>query len=282
MALQGTQDGISAWIQYLELYDNNGSSEHCLNKLDEEMKQPFIPGRNGGFAIYIDTYQAIIQELRTIAPSEYSSSKCKRELLSTLETIPNIAHLIQHCRNSNLSFMDTTRFLRQNAHSVDRLTGTHPKTRSGTVLQHTHESPELTLEATNDLFDRMSNETSVVNTYNTFKSRTFHKTTHIPDSIWRKLEPDIKQKILKIKESLRERAPTASSKPLPGDPSTTQSPSPSPSPFGPQYPSMLKTNLTTNDFDQSMDSDTDEDILDATIDAFNTTTTEEETSNLLV
>lgn len=53
------------------------------------------------------------------------------------------------------------------------------------------------------LFNTMTQESGLKNTYQVFKSNTFRESLHIPQLIWNELEPAIKEKILEAKEKAK-------------------------------------------------------------------------------
>ena len=73
-----TFDVISAWIQFLRNYDNNGCNEVKLNKLDNILKEEYYPGFHGGIIAFIDRFQANMSELTSLEPNSIADHR-KRE-----------------------------------------------------------------------------------------------------------------------------------------------------------------------------------------------------------
>ena len=49
-----TLDGITAWIEFMRNYNNNGCNEAKLNQLDNRLKEEYYPGYHRGIIAFID------------------------------------------------------------------------------------------------------------------------------------------------------------------------------------------------------------------------------------
>jgi hypothetical protein len=68
-------DGIMAWIQMTRIYDNGGSIDLRISAIDDDVRKPYSMNFPGGLTGYIEQYQALMAELDTIAPFEYTDDR---------------------------------------------------------------------------------------------------------------------------------------------------------------------------------------------------------------
>ena len=59
---EASQDRIMAWIKFLRVYDNNGSEEVRMNKLESLINVKYHSRYPGGFLNYIDVKKSLLPE----------------------------------------------------------------------------------------------------------------------------------------------------------------------------------------------------------------------------
>ena len=106
------QDGIAAWIEFLRDYDNNGSEEVRASKLEALVAVKYTYKYPGGFLKYIDTLQANLNELDILLPGQYTESRKKRALYQNIRDVKTLTHLIQLCKDRDLSYQEAATYLR--------------------------------------------------------------------------------------------------------------------------------------------------------------------------
>ena len=106
------QDGIAAWIEFLRDYDNNGSEEVRASKLEALVAVKYTYKYPGGFLKYIDTLQANLNELDILLPGQYTESRKKRTLYQNIKDAKTLTHLIQSCKDRDLSYQEAATYLR--------------------------------------------------------------------------------------------------------------------------------------------------------------------------
>jgi hypothetical protein len=131
-------------------------------------------------------------ELGTIAPLEHSDDKKQKLLLKNICCAPGIAHLAQHCTDSNLSCDMSAKHLTQNAIIIDQDIAAHAPKRIMPVAEDAKESGWLRSEETVALFTQAAQETNIFVAHQSFNNRTMRQSVRIPDDIWHALEPAIK------------------------------------------------------------------------------------------
>src|SRR5687768_8856548 len=107
-----TQDGIAAWIKFLRDYDNNGSEEVRASKLEGLISIKYSYKYPGGFLKYIDTLQANLNELDILLPGQYPEDRKKRTLYQNIKDAKTLTHLIQSCKDRNLSYQEAATYLK--------------------------------------------------------------------------------------------------------------------------------------------------------------------------
>ena len=68
-------DGIKAWIEVQRIYNNGGSADLRVSVIDDDVHKPYTTIFPGGLAGYIERYQALMAEMDTIAPTEYTDDR---------------------------------------------------------------------------------------------------------------------------------------------------------------------------------------------------------------
>ena len=284
-----SQDGISTWIAFRKSYAHDGSKELKIEKLEDAINTAFTAEYSGGMQQYIDDFQTTMERIDTLAPEDYSDDKKKRLLIRNVRHVQEIAHLVQRCRDDeSMSYDDAAAYLRVNSILIDTLSRPTKKASPSTMLRvetnsrHQEEEleSELDIEETYALVNHMIAETSISHAYNALTSRTLRENLRIPNAIWRRLEPELQEKIREIRDEIhREGKPKSS----PSHYSTRDNNSrhdkasdeilpsqyPNKKPTQPSVKSMI--NLVGQLDDPSDDSDTDNECL-----AYNVTRDDEE------
>ena len=173
-----------------------------------------------------------------------------------------------------MTFKDTANYLRSNC----PVTATQKPEITNTMLQVStldddkgteffQCDEQLNLQDTVVLVQKMIEETSVKHVYNALSSPSLRNQLHIPDLIWKRLEPKLKAKLDEIRREIHKEQKSATFHPA----NRTSSAKPAPSTTSSipdQYPAMRQTNHTSallngvaNMLEDVDDSDVDDDIL---------------------
>ncbi len=102
-----SQDGILAWEEFKQEFEFDGARELCLETLEALSTKPYSGREEGGMAAYIDKYQSYMAQLAAIAPTEFSDTHMKRQLLINISQVGGIGHLIQPCRDNEYMTFDS-------------------------------------------------------------------------------------------------------------------------------------------------------------------------------
>ena len=215
--------------------------------------------------------------MEAIAPKEYFDTRKKRTLLTNIKNAQGISHLIQKCRDKESRTFDMcATYLRKNAMYIDHA-NSHGRTsrlmhvqeelpssmpqyspQTSQTLSTIEETPyapqEKTLDEVSYLFHSMAQQHGVTPAYRMFSNKPFRESLSIPDRIWNELEPQIKDKIIVIRASIRKKNEVSKSRQA----------------IPSQYPTMTKDTMlnlvsTMADFViEDDDEDTDDDFLHGT------------------
>ena len=112
---QRTHDGILAWIEFLCDYDNHGSEEIRITKLESLINDRFSSKYPGGLIKYIDTLQANLNELDTLLTDSYSDGQKFRILYRNLIHVQSLKHLLQTCKDQKMSYQAAATYLQANS-----------------------------------------------------------------------------------------------------------------------------------------------------------------------
>ena len=207
---QRSQDGITAWITFKKLYANGGSKVLKLEKLEDEISRPFSSKYSGGMEQYIDSYQATMEKIDALDPFAFSDERKKRMLLKNVRHVIQVSHLVQKCRDDlTMGFEETANYLRTNSLFIDTLGQMGKQSRQSTMLKvdsstHTRDSEnkDLDYRSAMKLVTNMVEETSYSNVYNALSAPSLRQSLRIPDPIWRKMEPKLKEKMEALKQEV--------------------------------------------------------------------------------
>ena len=176
-----TFDGISAWIQFLRNYDNNGCNEVKLNELDNKLKEEYYPGFHGGIIAFIDRLQANMSELTSLEPNSIADHRKKRMLLATLQNVSKIDFLMQTCRDQvGWDYHLTASYLRSNVFFSDHSNSKN----TNSMLAATSQNHELNLKEVQNMFEDAAKETNFFLAYTSFSNSYIRRQLNIPEAIW--------------------------------------------------------------------------------------------------
>ena len=117
---QVSKDGILAWDEFLNDFDNEGFDDLRLQHLEVELQRVYNSDSDEGLAEYIDNFGATIAELEAISPNKYTDRRKKRQLLSNMREAQGMSHLLQRCMDDkNFTYANTALYLRKNAKAID-------------------------------------------------------------------------------------------------------------------------------------------------------------------
>jgi hypothetical protein len=190
-------------MQMTRAYNYGGSIDLRASAIDDEVRQPHSSNFPGGLTGCIEKYQALMAELDIIAPLECSDDKKQKLLLKNIRRTPGVAHLAQHCKDSDLSYDMSAEYLAQNAIIIDQDIAAHAPKRIMTVTEDAKESGWLKSEETVALFMQAAKETNIFVACRSFNNGTMRQSMRTPDDIWHALEPDIKDKINALRTKIR-------------------------------------------------------------------------------
>ena len=154
-------------------------------------------------ATFIDRFQATMAELEAISPDDYSDSRKKRMLLTSIKTASGVAHLIQTCRDKrSMTYEECARYLRTNSILIDNQNAVKAPTKLMHTVKETIPVPDegKTAEQVVKLFHTIALENGVSATYRMFNTRSFRDSMTIPTAIWFELEPQIREKVNEARE----------------------------------------------------------------------------------
>ena len=205
MRHKDTKDGLTVWMAFQKAYAFGGSVKIRANELEELMLQPYNPSAYKGISNYIDEFQSWVEELDALKTRSYGDEDKKRMLLRNLMRVPNIAHLLQTCEDSvSWTFEETCNYIRCNSMIMDKVMSTAPKT--ATMLNTmVDDKVEPNHEDIIKKIQMMIEETSPVLLYQALSSPTMRESMNIPTTIWKELEPELREKVMEIRNSRREK-----------------------------------------------------------------------------
>jgi len=214
---QKSQDGILTWIAFKLKYAHDGSKELKIEKLEEAITKPFHSKYPGGMETYIDTFQATMEKIDALDPDSFNDMRKKRTLLKNVRHVPQLAHLVQKCRDDiTMTFEDTAAYLRSNSILIDYLgennnsgrnstmlkVESHPQDSSSTINRVATKEKDLDYKSVMHLVKDMIHETSHHHVLNALSSQTLRQSLRIPDQLWRKMEPKLRKQVEDIKNQI--------------------------------------------------------------------------------
>lgn len=149
------QDDIAAWIEFLRDYDNNGSEEVRATKFESMVAIKYTYKYPGGFLKYIDTLQANLNELDILLPGQYPESRKKRTLYQNIKDAKTLTHLIQSCKDRDLSYQEAATYLRIYRAEID---AEEQEPRKANKVEKEVEKEYLSYEETREVYLAMSKE----------------------------------------------------------------------------------------------------------------------------
>ena len=196
---EGSQDGIAAWIEFLRDYDNNGSEEVRTSKLESMIGIKYTYKYPGGFLKYIDTLQANLNELDILLPGQYLESHKKRILFKNLKGAKNLKHLIQSCRDRDLTYQEAATYLRIHGAEIDEEDQDPRRTnqveKGGEVF--------LSYEEAKEVYTAMAEEQGARRAYKVLRDYPkIRESLHIHPKIWKRLSEEIQNEIRAIRDQL--------------------------------------------------------------------------------
>ena len=197
-----SQDGIAAWIEFIRDYDNNGSEEVRATKLENLVSMKYSYKYPGGFLKYIDTLQANLNELDILLPGQYSESHKKRILFRNIKEIKTLKHLIQSCKDREMSYQEAATYLRIHGAELDE---EDQDTRKKNQVEKEVGDNYLSYEDTRSTYVMMAEEHGARNAFKVLNSSPrFRESLNIHYKIWKRLSEEIQNKIRKIREEVKE------------------------------------------------------------------------------
>jgi hypothetical protein len=193
-------DGIMTWIQLRRLYDHGGDVNLRVNAIDDDVRKLYSPNFPGGLTGYIEQYQALMAELDTIAPDEYTDDRKQRLLIKNVRRIDCMTHLTTHCEN--MSYDMSADFLARSAILLDQERAQTPR-RVMNVTGNVEEPKWLTIEESSLLLANAVSESNAYVAYQAFNNRPMRQSMRIPDDIWHAMEPDLKERVNALRAKVR-------------------------------------------------------------------------------
>lgn len=192
-----SQDGIAAWIEFLRDYDNNGSEEARASKLENMVSTKYNHKCPGGLLKYIDTLQANLIELDTLLPDQYPESRKRRILFKNLNGVKSLMHLVQGCKDRDLSYQEAATYLRIYGAELDE---DDQDSRMSNQAEKEGEKKYLSYEETRELFTLMTEEQGARRAFEVLTNGPkFRESVNIHPRIWKRLSEEIKIEIGSIR-----------------------------------------------------------------------------------
>ena len=197
---EASQDGIAAWIEFLRDYDNNGSEEVRATKLENMISTTYNYKYPGGFLKYIDTLQANLNELDILLPGQYLESHKKRILFRNLKNVKSLRHLIQACKDRDMTYQEAATYLRVHGAELDEEEQDPRKTNKS----EKEEENSLSYEEAKEVYNTMAEEQGARRAYKVLRDYPkLRESLHINPKIWKRLSEEIQNKIRTIKDQLK-------------------------------------------------------------------------------
>ena len=253
-AYETSLDGIMAWIDFVNDYDNHGSNRIRVQVLEEYIKIPYTRTYNGGLLQYLDSLEANLTELELLEPGDYSDNRKCKILQDNMEDAPGnkIVGLLQRCIDTSMNFKQSVAYIRVHGITKSDILG-----EKATQQVHHVANEEKSYDECRHTFNLMAKEIGQVKAYNTIKgSATLRQQLQIPAHIWGPLSKDLKKQILDQRDKIIKE---------------TESPHKQPEPKKTELPSQYNlknnnvdhktaiANLVEAYDDMGIDSDTDDD-----------------------
>ena len=230
-----TQDGIMAWMEFLKDYDNKGSEEVRASKLESLVSIKYNHKHPGGFLKYIDTLQANLNELAILLPSQYSEDRKQRTLYQNIKEVKTLTHLIQSCKDRNLTYQEAATYLRIHGAELDQ---EEQESRKTNQVEQEVEKTYLSYDETREIFTSMVEVHGARRAFQVLnRAPKFREQLSIHPKIWKRLSEEIQNEIKKVRDSVREEGRSKQSKNSP------------PKSLPPQYGLNKSTNNTTKEND---------------------------------
>jgi hypothetical protein len=115
------KNGIFAWAELRQDFDNDGSKVVQMEKLDNIINTSFKTTEHDSLAACIDQFLAALHELEILVEEDYSETHKKRMLLKNVRGVPGISHLVQKCRDDThiMTFDTMASYLRENSTNIE-------------------------------------------------------------------------------------------------------------------------------------------------------------------
>jgi hypothetical protein len=197
-----TADGILAYIDVRNEYQYGGGKEVIIEKLELRLSKPYDESSTGGLVEYIDKLENSFLEL-----TEYGITKTEQEKYRLLKRNLFVEGITDHLvmqmdekyRSSKHRFTRVVKWLRAKVIQLDYHRGNHAtkeakKRRSARLAQAQHVRDHDDIDQSNLLmtYDVIAN-----------MARNQRSDDWVPRDIFNKLEPEVKQQILDIRDELR-------------------------------------------------------------------------------
>ena len=206
-----SMDGVIAWLEFQDTYGNNGSKEGRIEELESELRVKFDPKVYTNFSRYLDSYAVKIQELDSLAPGEYTDQRKKRDFFNSLDHIPALNVFIQYCKAQELTFKETIIHLRKFSRDVDKAIESTTVKIPGQKILNTEVNPEMPPEKIKTILRTAIEKDGIESTYHAFQSSTLRQELRIPEKLWRKIEPNLRKKLMDIKKEIEKEESNRSS-----------------------------------------------------------------------
>ncbi len=184
-------NGVGAWGAFISAYDNNGSAENRADDIQSKVHARYDPSTSKLIS-YLDSFNTWICELNVLLENPYSDYMKRRMLFANLGGCGGITCFIQHCKDGKSTYAQSLKYLRENAHTIQKLLDNW----NGTRRTNSALTNAKTYTETRELFNTMLKDTgNVLTTYQAFNSRTYRDSLQIPDLIWKELSAEYQGEI---------------------------------------------------------------------------------------
>ncbi|HEY9710893.1 MAG TPA: hypothetical protein V6D48_21985, partial [Oculatellaceae cyanobacterium] len=153
----------------------------------------------GGFLKYIDTLQAYLNELDTLLPGQYLDNQKRRILFRNLKNVRTLKHLIQACKDRDLSYQEAAIYLRVHGADIDE---EDQEPRKVQQVARNEES-YLTYEEAREVYCTMADESGPRKAFKVLREYpALRESLRIHPKIWKRLSEAIQSEIRTIRDQI--------------------------------------------------------------------------------
>ena len=229
---EATSNGLAAWLELQESYDFGGSKEDKSDDLEEALSKPYNRAEHGNVIKFLDLFEANMTEINGLGYKYYNNMERKKELLRKVTKISGMVTFVQKCEDDpGMSYEESLAYLRKKCYKHKSIIDARPSAKDSHMLRtgNIHDEPGPLIDPpkpmevdqfSEDLYadavatiQRLHTEMNPVQVYNALQSPLVRESLKIPNAIWRELEPQMRSKLIEIRNQVEAKRKKAQAEP---------------------------------------------------------------------